>query len=113
MLMNCSEDYNDAEERARTHPSLADRIEEMETVLANKSALVDIPVNSSQCRRSVLEECKNGQVGGPTKRYEVAWSQNDNRVSDLNEKARKRHLEAVKARIIRNRQKANMLRGRE
>jgi hypothetical protein len=113
MLMNCSEDYNDAEERARTHPSLADKIEEMETVLANKSALVDIPVNSPQCRRSVLEECKNGQVGGPTKRYEVAWSQNDNRVSDLNEKARKRHLEAVKARIIRNRQKANMLRGRE
>ena len=26
---------------------------------------------------SVLEKCRNGQVGGPTKRYEATWSQQD------------------------------------
>ena len=60
-----------------------------------------------------MEGSRNRQVGGPTEKYEATWLQNNNCVSNMDEKARKRHLEAVKAMIIRNSQMANVVRGRE
>ena len=93
--MNCSEDYNDNEERKRTHPSLLCRMETMEAVLLQKSALVNIPSNKSQYRRSVLEINGHREVGMPTK-HGVTWTQNDNRANETNEKIWTCHLEAGK-----------------
>jgi hypothetical protein len=111
MLMNCSENYNDNEEHKRTHPSLLCRVETMEAVLRQKSALVDIPSNSSQYRRSVLDKEQQGMVGRPMtshvgrpKTCDMTWSRGNNHVSKFDGKAQMRHLEAVRARIVRARE---------
>ena len=91
----------------------------METVLQQKSALVDIPLDSFQCRRSVLDKEQKGMVGRPMtshvdrpmtshvgrpKTCDMTWSRGNNHVSKFDGKARMRHLEAVRARIVRARE---------
>jgi hypothetical protein len=110
-LMNCPEDNNDDEEKRRTHPSLLEKTQAVDDVLQVRSALIDIPPNSTQPRRSVLEKTSNRKVGAPTD-HETRWTRHNNRVSTYDKKARIRHSEAVKARILRARER-NLVRGRE
>ena len=74
MLMNCSEDYDDNEERKKTHPSLLERVAGMEAVLQQKSTLVDIPLDSFQCRRSVLDKEGQSAVGSGCSSHNEMWS---------------------------------------
>ena len=64
----------------------------------------------------VLEEVGNheARVGKPTKR-ETTWAQHGGKVDTHDAKARMRHLEAVRARIMRarGRDKESLVRGRE
>ena len=50
----------------------------------------------------MLDENGHRIVGGPTK-HDVMWSQGENRFSKYNDKAKVRHLEMVKGRIVRAR----------
>jgi len=116
ILMNCTEDYNDDEEKKRTHPSLLEKAQAMDIIVLERSGVVDIPPNPPQPRRSVLEEVGNheARVGKPTKR-ETTWAQHGGKVDTHDAKARMRHLEAVRARIMRarGRDKESLVRGRE
>ena len=88
----------------------------MEAVIHARSALVDISPNLPQPGRSVLKDTGNGRpiVGKPTKQ-DMTWTQHGGRVDMHDKKARLRHLEAVRARIMRahDRDRIHPVRGRE
>ena len=106
ILMNVEEDCGDEKERARTHPSLlgskADATASDEPMKARESKT---PVH--HCR-SVLEGDKHDSHQSRM----VTWQGKTDRVDTGNGKARVRHLELVKARIMRARERSNKARSR-
>ena len=103
MLMNVPEVYDDEEERKKTHPKLLILAQGLEQSVCENSMLSRATNDQLQHRRSVLSK----------EQKQVTWKQNIGKVSAYDEKARVRHLEVVKARIMARRVKTVQKLGRE
>jgi hypothetical protein len=103
MLMNVPEIYNDEEERKRTHPKLLELAQGLENSITANSMLSGFDDNQLQHRRSVLDK----------QQKRVTWKQDIGRINANDSKARVRHLEAVKARIVARRARTTNRLGRE
>eukprot|EP00956_Cyclotella_meneghiniana_P028301 scaffold65295_cov71-Cyclotella_meneghiniana.AAC.14 len=89
MLMNCIEEYDDEVEASRTHPKLLPK----QTNPIDTTTLDAQNDDQAVQRRSVL-----ARSGKPAL---MTWNTSSNRVDVYNEKARRRHAEAVEARVLR------------
>jgi hypothetical protein len=103
MLMNVPEVYNDEEERKKTHPKLISLAQGLEQSVRQNSMLSRATSDQLQHCRSVLSK----------EQKQVTWKQDYGRVSANDKKARVRHLEVVKARIVARRAKTVQMLGRE
>jgi hypothetical protein len=103
MLMNVPEVYDDEEERKKTHPKLIELAQGLEQSVHENSMLSRATNDQLQHRRSVLDK----------EQKQVTWKQNIGKVSANDKKARVRHLEVVKARIMARRAKTVQKLGRE
>jgi hypothetical protein len=97
-LMNCPVDYNDDEERRKTHPALLAKLEGLVAPKPTDKPTNDETASPTIGRRSVLADVQNIK-----RTSRVTWNTSD-RVSRNNDKARARHVELVISRILRERQ---------
>ena len=101
--MNVPEVYNDEEERKKTHPKLLELAEGMESSIVKNSLLSRLDGDQLQHRRSVLGK----------EQKQVTWKQDIGKINTNDQKARVRHLETVKARILAMRARTTRSLGRE
>ena len=97
-LMNCDENYDDDQERLRTHPRLLPKpAGPVDPQLVTKTIEPLVP-DKGVNRRSVLGI---EQTGTAQKHHQVTWNMSQERADRGNQKARKLHLELVKMRVLR------------